>query len=82
MSDHPMEKPEEEFPFIGNSDWYLYRCRRCGHADWVEDVFIDSFPPSQPEGTPEFLCPKCGGSFRWDTSTEIISSYDPPDHGS
>lgn len=80
MSDRPTENWYDEMPFSGPSDWYKYRCRSCDHTDWVEEIIIDAFPPTQPEGTPELLCPECQGSFRWDTSTEIIISYNHPDH--
>ncbi len=32
------------------SEWYKYRCRSCSHADWVEDIVVDAFPPVEPEG--------------------------------
>jgi predicted RNA-binding Zn-ribbon protein involved in translation (DUF1610 family) len=53
------------------SEWNKYRCRSCRHADWVEDIIVDAFPPVEPEGFPAIECPECGDNFRCNTSEEV-----------
>jgi len=38
------------------SHWYNYRCRSCEHRDWVEDIIVDGFPPTEPGGCPALIC--------------------------
>ena len=64
------------------SSWYKYRCRSCDHTDWIEDIVVDAFPPTEPGGFPAIVCPECGGSFLCDTSEPVKSSRQHPDHTS
>ena len=74
---------EEFLEFNPNpSSWYKYRCRSCDHNEWVEDIVVDAFPPTEPGGFPEIVCPECGGSFLCDTSEPVKSSRQHPDHTS
>jgi hypothetical protein len=70
--------PDED-PWMGPSEWFRYRCRSCKHADWVEDIGVDAFPPSEPGGFPILLCPECGGDFVCDTSEPPKRSKSRPD---
>ena len=79
MNNNPLESREtEEYPWMGHSDWYKYRCRSCNHTDWIEDIVVDAFPSVEPEGVPALICPECGG----DTSEPIKSSLQHPDRTS
>lgn len=46
----------------------------------VEDIVVDAFPPTEPGGFPEIVCPECGGSFLCDTAEPVKSSRQHPDH--
>ena len=71
---------EEFLEFNPNpSEWYKYRCRSCDHADWIEDIIVDAFPPIEPGGYPALTCPECGGQFLCDTSQPEIRSFTKPD---
>ena len=74
------EPPPTDFedPWIGPSTWYNYRCRACDHANWVEDIIFDAFPPTKPGGGPLLYCPECGGEFMWDESKPPKLSLDNP----
>ena len=59
---------EEEIRMSGIYDthYYNYRCRDCGYEAKVEDIVVDSFPPS-PRSNPatrgtELQC-FCGGDL-------------------
>jgi len=65
-------------PFQGPTTWYSYRCCSCGHADWIEDIIVDAFPPTEPGGCPELICPECGGQFLSDASVPEITAYTKP----
>ncbi len=70
--------PDED-PWMGPSEWFKYRCRSCDHADWVEDIGVDAFPPEEPGGFPVLMCPACGGDFACDTSMPPKLSKTTPD---
>ena len=60
------EISEEEIRMSGIHDthYYNYRCRDCGHEAEVEDIVVDSFPPSSKSKhhMPELQC-FCGGDL-------------------
>ena len=57
---------EEEIRMSGIYDthYYNYRCRDCGYETKVEDIVVDSFPPSfrSKHHMPELQC-FCGGDL-------------------
>ena len=79
MNQNPLD-PQADEPFTGPSDWYKYRGPSCDHADWIEEIVVDAFPPVEPEGVPALISPECGGDFRCDTSEPVKSSLQHPDH--
>ena len=60
------EISEEEIRMSGIYDthYYSYRCRDCGYEANVEDIGVDSFPPScrSKHRMPELQC-TCGGAL-------------------
>ena len=68
-----------DIPFQGPTTWCNYRCRSCDHADWIEDIIVDAFPPTEPGGCPELICPKCEGQFLRDPSVPEITSSTKPE---
>ena len=60
------EISEEEIRISGIYDthYYNYRCRDCGYEAKVEDIVVDSFPPSprSKHRMPELQC-FCGGDL-------------------
>ena len=87
MSELPPNAPDwlrqmlEEIPWHTPSHWYNYHCRSCNHRDWVEDIVVDAFPPTEPGGCPALLCPECGGVFLRDPSVPEQESYMKPEAG-
>ncbi len=80
MNNNPLQPQEtEEYPWMGPSDWYKYRCRSCDYTDWVEDIVVDAFPPVEPGGLAAIVCPKCSGLFLYDPSVPVKSSFQHPD---
>ena len=65
-SDIMSEISEEEIRMTGIYDThhYNYRCRDCGYEVKVEDIVVDSFPPSprSKHRMPELQC-FCGGDL-------------------
>ena len=59
--------------------WFKYHCPSCDHADWIEDIIVDAFPPDGPGGTPILICPNCHGTYLRDTSLPETRSYTKPD---
>ena len=51
------------------------------HRDWVEDIIVDGFPPTEPGGCPALICPECGRQFLWDASVPERESYLKPESG-
>ena len=81
MNRQPLPDSEwTEHPWTCPSKWFRYRCRSCNHADWVEDIVVDAFPPEGPGGFPVVLCPECGGDFACDRSVPPKHSFENPDH--
>ena len=66
----------KEMPWDTPSEWAKYCC--CDHTDWIEDVIVDAFPPTQPGGYPALICPECGGTFLCDTSQPEVRSFTKP----
>ena len=54
------ERPERRDPDVGDLPYshYNYRCRDCGYEAKVEDMVVDSFPPStrSKHHMPELQC--------------------------
>jgi len=69
LRDRPWEPPQV---------WFSYRCLSCNLTDWVEDIIVDAFPPLEPGGCPELICPQCGERFLRDPSLAEIKSYVKP----
>jgi hypothetical protein len=66
-------------PFGGPDEWYPYICLDCNHEEFVEDIFIDSFPPSGPGDCPTMGCSECGGwNFVRNTILQTVMSKDDP----
>lgn len=63
-----LEWLQRELPWQPPRLWASYRCRSCDHTDWIEDIILDAFPPTEPGGYPALICPNCGGTFVWDSS--------------
>jgi len=82
--DHPewLKEMLREMPWHQPSEWAKYRCRSCDHADWIEDIIVDAFPPTEPGGYPALICPECGGQFLCDASQPEIRSFTKPDRPS
>jgi len=62
------EEKIEKSPFDGESVYYEYRCRDCGHKQKVEDIVIDAFLAGAhyKEGQmPELNCIKCNGTLTY-----------------
>jgi len=80
---HPpwLQKMLEEIPWQPPSHWYNYRCHSCEHRDWIEDIVVDAFPPTEPGGCPALICPECGGTFLCDPSIAEQKSYLKPESG-
>ena len=78
---HPpwLQKLLAERPWHSPSHWYNYHCRSCDHRDWVEDIIVDGFPPTEPGGCPILICPECGGEFLGDDSVPQQESYYKPE---
>ena len=76
-SDAPQRR-QAEIPFQGPTTWYSYRCRSCDHADWIEDIIIDAFPPIESGGCPELICPECHGQYLADPKIAEITSHAKP----
>lgn len=74
-----MDQHNPDLPFSAPSQWYKYRCLSCDHADWVEEIVVDAFPPEKPKGFPVLYCPECNGDFKRDESILPVSSYSNPD---
>ena len=68
----------QEMPWHAPSQWYNYRCRSCKHTDWIEDIIVDAFPPTEPGGFPPLDCPECGGDFVCDTAKPAKRSFTKP----
>jgi hypothetical protein len=68
-----------EMPWQTPSQWYNYRCRSCEHRDWVEEIVVDAFPPTEPGGCPALICPECGEMFLYDLSVPVRTSYWKPE---
>ena len=79
MNYDPPDPQETEDPWKRPSEWFKYRCRSCEHTDWVEEIVVDAFPPTEPAGFPAVVCPKCGGSFCHDASEPAKRSFEHPD---
>ena len=81
QSDQPdwLKEMLREMPWHGPREWAKYRYRSCDHADWIEDIIVDAFPPTEPGGRPELICPQCGRPFVCDTSVPEIRSFTKPD---
>jgi predicted nucleic acid-binding Zn ribbon protein len=80
MEDYPawVKKMLQDRPWEAPQEWYRYRCLSCSHTHWVEDIIVDAFPPVEPGGCPELICPACGGRFLRDPSVAQIASYTQP----
>ena len=68
-----------DMPWHQPTVWAHYRCRSCDYSDWIEDVVVDAFPPTEPGGYPALGCPNCGGSFLCDTSVPERRSFIKPE---
>ena len=69
----------QDIPFQAPTTWYKYRCRSCEYTDWIEDIIVDAFPPTEPGGCPELMCPNCEGQFLADPFVAEITSYFKPE---
>jgi hypothetical protein len=78
MNDQHDNTNFQDEPWMGQSEWFKYRCRSCDHSDWVEDIVAHSFPPEKPGGLPILYCPECGGDFAWDDSVNSKLSLSKP----
>lgn len=80
---HPpwLQEMLADIPWHAPSHWYNYRCHSCDHRDWVEDIIVDGFPPTEPDGCPALICPECGGEFLWNASIPQQQSYMKPESG-
>ncbi len=80
-NDHPewLKRMLEEMPWHGPKIWAKYRCRSCDHTDWIEDIILDGFPPSEPGGYPALICPECEGTFLSDPSIPEKRSFTKPE---
>ncbi len=57
----------------GTTQWYKYKCERCGNREEVEDIVVDAYFYSKGCKVgeyPELTCPKC--NFRM----KCIDSYE------
>jgi DNA-directed RNA polymerase subunit RPC12/RpoP len=70
LRDRPWEAPQV---------WFSYHCLSCELTDWIEDIIVDAFPPLEPSGCPELICPECGGRFLRDPDVAEIRSYVKPE---
>jgi len=60
----PLSEEEIRMSGIRDTHYYSYRCRDCGREAEIEDIFVDSFPPSRRSKyrMPELQC-FCGGDL-------------------
>lgn len=49
---HPawLQEMLAKIPWQPPSHWYNYSCRSCDHRDWIEDIIVDGFPPTELGG--------------------------------
>jgi hypothetical protein len=71
----------DEFRSFNNlpREWVKYRCRSCDHTDWIDEIIVDAFPPTEPGGFPALACPECGGDFLNDPTEPPRDSVEHPD---
>ena len=81
QADHPrwLQEMLREMPWHEPKLWASYRCRSCDNTDWVEEIILDAFPPTEPGGYPALLCPNCGETFLFDNSISEKRSFTKPE---